>query len=541
MSEDPLANKRQPASVLPDAEYDVIYATVSETAQGRRFLEEYARRRRPTETEATLATIERMQAAIRHGGTSQRLEILLEIADMAQAIVQMRAEILSMKPSGTGPLDATEELDSIVHMTENATSRILAAAEQVQEIAWTMRERGSIETLCDELDTQATEIYTACTFQDLTGQRTRKVIQVLRYLEDRINAMVTAREKEIAEEMAAGEPSSSSLMQAGVDAVMQPGAASNEDRQDATLEDISRLMLAIEPTIGLQQGPAEADQAAEEVRPELSVAEMVIAEAHSAHALTDWAVDPLVTPAQPGSEEVAPLMDWVVEDPAAAQPESEPAWMILRRMETELDELRKIGATAPVPPVPSSRAKAEPTLFSAEPMSQLAQRLQPEPLLPPAELFRPNPKTLDSLAELETAMAALEMKLLQPDDDAERPAAPEPMQSGSAVAAAPPEPPATAALVKDALPAEGDADDFLFAPEKTAPESATRKGAAEESAPPVGECEGGTFPDPALVTPKTLPPPQPDAEEHKADARAAYDPLAPLRAMSDAEKIALFS
>jgi hypothetical protein len=175
-------------------------------------------------------------------------------------------------------------------------------------------------------------------------------------------------------------------------------------------------------------------------------------------------------------------------------------------------------------------------------MSQLAQRLQPDSFLPPAELFRPSPESRDSLAELETAMAAVEMKLLQPDDDAEWPAAaPETMQSASAVAAAPPEPPATPAPIEDARPAEGDADDFLFASEKSAQEPATRKAAAEESTQPVGEWEGGTFPDPALVTPKTLPPPQADAEEHKADARAAYDPLAPLRAMSDAEKIALFS
>src|SRR4051812_11552188 len=270
MSEEPLANKSQPPSALPETEYDIIYATVSETAQGRRFLQEYARRCRPSDTEATLATIERMQAAIRHGGTSERLEILLEIADMAQAIVSLRAEILAMKPPGGGQLEATEELDSIVQTTESATSRILAAAEQVQEIAWTMRESGSIEALCDELDTQATEIYTACSFQDLTGQRTRKVIQVLRYLEERINAMVTAREKEAAEEAAAEEPSS--LMQADVDAMMRPAASAGEQRQDATLEDISRLMLAIEPMIGLQQTPADAHPSAamEDVRPELS-------------------------------------------------------------------------------------------------------------------------------------------------------------------------------------------------------------------------------------------------------------------------------
>jgi translation initiation factor IF-2 len=348
-------------------------------------------------------------------------------------------------------------------------------------------------------------------------------------------------------------------MQAGVDAVMQPGAAADEGRQDATLEDISRLMLAIEPTIGLQQPAAETHNAAEEVRPELFVAETVMAEADSAHALADWAVDPALAPAKPVSEDATPLVDWVVEDPAAPQPESEPAWMILRRMEAELDEQTEAEAALPDRAISSSRAKGEPTLFAAEPMSQLAQRLQPDPLLPPAELFRSSPKSLDPLAELESAMAAAEMKLLQPGDDAGRPAAaPEPMQSTSAVAATPPESPASnpmqraaapvveprppaAAQTEDTLPAEGDADDFLFAPEKTAQEPATRKALAEDSAPVVREWEGGTFPDPALVTPKTLPPPQADAEERKSESRAAYDPLAPLRAMSDAEKIALFS
>src|SRR5215470_7916075 len=67
---------------------------------------------------------------------------------------------------------------------------IKAAAEQIQEIAWTLREQGFEADVCDVLDAKATEVYTTCSFQDLTGQRTRKVIQVLRYLEGRINATI---------------------------------------------------------------------------------------------------------------------------------------------------------------------------------------------------------------------------------------------------------------------------------------------------------------------------------------------------------------
>src|SRR5436305_340290 len=86
--------------------------------------------------------------------------------------------------------EASVELDSVVQATEAATSDILACAEHIQEMAWTMREQGVDGAVCDLLDAKATEVYTACSFQDLTGQRTRKVIGVLRYLEDRINAMI---------------------------------------------------------------------------------------------------------------------------------------------------------------------------------------------------------------------------------------------------------------------------------------------------------------------------------------------------------------
>jgi chemotaxis protein CheZ len=37
-----------------------------------------------------------------------------------------------------------------------------------------LREQGLEAEICDMLDTKATDVYTACSFQDLTGQRTRR-------------------------------------------------------------------------------------------------------------------------------------------------------------------------------------------------------------------------------------------------------------------------------------------------------------------------------------------------------------------------------
>ena len=528
MSEQPLANKSQPQSVLTDADYDLIHATVSETAQGRGFLEEYARRCRPAEPEASLAAIERMQAAIRQEGANERVDLLLEMADMAQTIGRMRAEILAIKPPGGGPLDAMEELDSIVQTTESATSHILTAAEHVQEIASTMRETGSIAALCDELDARVTEIHTACSFQDLTGQRTRKVLQLLRYLEDRINTVVSGRDRTFTAALTtAGEPSftGSSLVQAGVDAVMQPG---QNERQDATLEDIGRLMLAIEPTIGSQQAESSEQpdaafiRSGEDVRPELSVSETVLAEAEAARRLTEWAAGPAALPAATADAEAAlPRTEWVPPDRAAPQPKAKLASMILRRLEAELDKVPEARAetkasalapSPPIPPVPAPPIRAEPVLpvsaaadpglFLAEAMSQLAQTLRPVAPLPPGDLvFRAKPMgpPADALAELESAMAAAEMKLLQPGEDAETPAAAAPEQAAELQQAAAKEPDRSA----------------------------------------VANREAGAFPDPALMTLETLPPPHAKAQQPKFDA--SHDPLAPLRAMSEAQKIALFS
>jgi len=179
---------------LSDADYEVIEAAVLETNRGRWFLAEYARRNRHADTKMLLGAIDRLEAAIRGERTAESVDrIRFDLVEMAKAIARTKAEIAAIKPDTeqAGKFgEATEELDSIVGATEAATSDILAAAEQIQEVAWTLREQGLDPEVCDLLDAKATAVYTACSFQDLTGQRTRKVIQVLRYLEGRINAMI---------------------------------------------------------------------------------------------------------------------------------------------------------------------------------------------------------------------------------------------------------------------------------------------------------------------------------------------------------------
>ena len=183
-----------PVSPLSIEDYDAIEAAVMETSRGRWFLTEYARRNRNSDTDQILNKLERLERTIRRDRAVPDIDrIRLDLADMAEAITRTKQEIAQMKldtEHGGRFSDASQELDAIVSQTETATNEILLAAESIQEAAWTLREAGASDEVCDQLDTQATEIYTACSFQDLTGQRTRKVVTVLRYLESRINAMI---------------------------------------------------------------------------------------------------------------------------------------------------------------------------------------------------------------------------------------------------------------------------------------------------------------------------------------------------------------
>jgi chemotaxis protein CheZ len=182
------------ASPISEADYESIESAVMETARGRWFLAEYARRNRNADTTMLLKALDRIEHAVRGTKSVEPVDrIRFDLVEMAKAISRTKAEIAAIKPDADqhGKFgEASEELDAIVQTTETATSDILACAEQIQEIAWTLREQGVAPEVCDLLDVKATEVYTACSFQDLTGQRTRKVVQVLRYLEGRINAMI---------------------------------------------------------------------------------------------------------------------------------------------------------------------------------------------------------------------------------------------------------------------------------------------------------------------------------------------------------------
>ncbi len=201
------------ADQLDRDEYQALETALLQTVRGRNFLTEYLRRNggdavsastmlvdeglsspaAGSDTDKILQAVEKLHKAVMEKQKNPVVDhARMDILEMAKAISKTRSEIAAMRTDGDGDhmSVAAGEMDAIVQSTEKATNDILQAAEKIQEVAWRLREAGTEEAACEEIDNCATEIYMACSFQDITGQRTTKVVRVLQYLEARINSMI---------------------------------------------------------------------------------------------------------------------------------------------------------------------------------------------------------------------------------------------------------------------------------------------------------------------------------------------------------------
>jgi chemotaxis protein CheZ len=81
------------------------------------------------------------------------------------------------------------ELNAVTTGTAQATQKILAAAEEIDQLANTLAAalKGKIEQdLAGDISDHIVKIFEACNFQDLIGQRVTKVMATLKIIEDHV-------------------------------------------------------------------------------------------------------------------------------------------------------------------------------------------------------------------------------------------------------------------------------------------------------------------------------------------------------------------
>ena len=183
---------------LSEEEFEQIEEAIARTAKGRAFLRRLHRRAFGASSEEVRTMLSEFRNSWQQQNqaveAAKHVEVLRrELMEMAASIEQARREVAALRPPDGASdkiLSATNELDAIVISTERASFEILNAAERLMDLSGKLRAEGADGGLCGEIEAEVTNIFTACSFQDLTGQRTSKVVNALRYIEQRVNAMI---------------------------------------------------------------------------------------------------------------------------------------------------------------------------------------------------------------------------------------------------------------------------------------------------------------------------------------------------------------
>jgi chemotaxis protein CheZ len=146
---------------------------------------------------------------------AQHVAIHGELEELATMIRDTRAEIARSRVADIRreflPA-ANDELDAVVEATERATHAIMSSVEAIEAAADDLGDGPA-----QRVRAQVTAIYEACSFQDITGQRIRKVVKTLQEIDKKVAALLETLGADAADAdartMAGPESSSGELLE----------------------------------------------------------------------------------------------------------------------------------------------------------------------------------------------------------------------------------------------------------------------------------------------------------------------------------------
>lgn len=147
--------------------------------------------------EEVSAVVARIMDAARKELASSDNEVVAKMIGLADYIESAKQEIAALRPDEVKDQHlpaASDELDEIVAETAEATNRIMDATETIQGAIGELDEATQ-----EKIFNASMQIFEACSFQDITGQRVTKVVKALKDIEEKVDSLITAFGDEIAE------------------------------------------------------------------------------------------------------------------------------------------------------------------------------------------------------------------------------------------------------------------------------------------------------------------------------------------------------
>lgn len=134
-------------------------------------------------------------AARRHGEIMHELGVLRAGLAVAVPTPRERAALDGPRLQAEQFTRIAHELDAVLKDSEQATQKILAAAEDIDQAANNLSAalKGEIEQgLAQDIRDRVIQVFEACNFQDLTSQRVAKVMATLDRTEKEIRRVLAA-------------------------------------------------------------------------------------------------------------------------------------------------------------------------------------------------------------------------------------------------------------------------------------------------------------------------------------------------------------
>jgi len=172
-------------------------ATVKQDQLARQLLELQKAEPGTVQLEEVCAVVAGIMDAARKELATSDNEVVAKMIGLADYIENAKKEIAALRPDEVKDRHlptASDELDEIVAETADATNRIMDATETIQGAI------GNLEGQTQETIFNASmQIFEACSFQDITGQRVTKVVKALKDIEEKVDSLINAFGDEIAE------------------------------------------------------------------------------------------------------------------------------------------------------------------------------------------------------------------------------------------------------------------------------------------------------------------------------------------------------
>ncbi len=131
------------------------------------------------------------------GNMEPSITLLKEQLDgLMRYVLRVREEIAAIdRPHDTDHdfTSMSSQLEAIVEATDGATNTIMEAMENNETVLNVLREQITDPTqiaLLDQITSNGSNVFEACSFQDITGQRINKVVRSVTYVEERVNAII---------------------------------------------------------------------------------------------------------------------------------------------------------------------------------------------------------------------------------------------------------------------------------------------------------------------------------------------------------------